>query len=360
MERKDNFIRRQLSTKSRLVQAPMLGVTTPEMVAAANDAGALGSLALGDLAPATCEQLIRATKKLTERPFAVNLFSHHIPLLTGDLRIQYNRTKDFLERLAAEQQLEVVFPEADDLQFTDYRDQLDVIIEEGCRLLSVTFGCLDPVSIDRLKDEGVVLMGTCTSVEEALHLQRIGMDIIIVQGIEAGGHRGSFLGGRYPQIGGLSLLSQVRDQVDTPLIYAGGVYGGRTAKAAHLLGADVVQVGSMLLCSRESALLPFEKEQLRRTKETDVVLTDTFTGRPARGLRNAFVDLLQDSGYVLPYPYQNKLTQPLRQIAKLQQNAGLINIWRGQSSPQFSEASTKEILLGLSADIDSFPTNENQ
>ncbi|MFD1770825.1 NAD(P)H-dependent flavin oxidoreductase [Sphingobacterium suaedae] len=351
MENKPHVLK-QLGITHPLVQAPMLGVTTPHMVAAANAAGALGSLALGDLPPSTCEHLIQTTRQLTDKPFAVNLFVHRIPVLTDDLRLRYDQTKALLVRIAHKHGLNVSFPEASSLEMTDYHEQVEVILAAGCKVLSFTFGCLDSLSIDRCKEAGAWLMGTCTSVEEALFLENAGVDIIVVQGVEAGGHRGSFLGDFYPEIGGLSLLGQVREQSKLPLIYAGGIYNGSTARAAQELGACAVQVGSLLLRSRESALQPFEKDRLEHVREKDIILTNAFTGRLARGIKNSFVDLLSGSADMLPYPYLNKLTQPLRKAAKESANVELVSIWRGQSLSSLSDHSTKDILENLWSEID--------
>lgn len=330
-----------------VVQAPMLGVTTPQMVAAAANAGALGSLALGDLPAGTCAELIRATKELTGKPFAVNLFLHPLPKKTEGLRLQYLRTKEFLTAFSHKHQLDVDYPDYEDIELVDYHDQLDAIIAEKPKLVSFTFGLPDQVSIERLKKNGTVLIGTATSVEEAIVLEKAGIDVICVQGYEAGGHRGSFLGDTIPEIGGISLLSRVYDQMKVPLLYAGGIYDAKTLLAAGLLGAQGFQVGSLLLASAESALHEFEKDRLRNASEKDIVLTKSFSGRYARGLKNAFTDALDNSTCILPYPYQNKITGPLRAAARLRQDPELVSIWTGQSESSYSRASAGSIITDL-------------
>ncbi|MDQ1858613.1 nitronate monooxygenase family protein [Chryseobacterium sp. WLY505] len=340
-------ISKKLGIRYPLIQAPMFGVSTVEMAVAAAKADCLGSLALADLSADQSVELIREMKTLTDKPFAANIFVHHIPEVTDALKEKYSKTKQFIEQLAKENGIEVYLPDLETININGYHEQVDAIIEENCKIVSFTFGNLDDQSIRKLKEKGVTLIGTCTSVKEALLLENSGIDIICVQGIEAGGHRGSFEAEHIPQIGGLSLLSQIYDQVNVPLIYAGGIYEARTLKAVKDLGAQGFQVGNLLLASKESALLPFEKERLKKVTEDEIVLTKSFSGRYARGVRNQFIETVENSEYILPYPYQNKLTNALRKAAKSLQNPEFVGIWVGQSIHRYSELSTEDILKKL-------------
>ncbi|WP_126971543.1 NAD(P)H-dependent flavin oxidoreductase [Gynurincola endophyticus] len=349
-----NQLTRLFNIEYPVIQAPMFGVTTPAMVVAATRANCLGSLSLGDLNATGCSEAIRATKQLTGDPFAVNIFVHKIPALTNELSARYTKTRHFIETFALQHHLLVKLPAIDEVKLNSYHEQVEVIIEEGCKMLSFTFGNLDQQSIDRLKSKGICLIGTCTSVEEAMILEASGIDVICVQGIEAGGHRGSFEETNILQIGGLSLLAQVYDKVKVPLIYAGGIYNASTLLAAKTLGAQGFQVGSLLIASAESSLKDFEKQRLKKVNEKDIVLTKSFSGRYARGINNTFIETIESSEYVLPYPYQNKLTAELRKVAKEQKNADFVNIWAGQSLFRYSEHSTSEILRKLISDVELF------
>ncbi len=342
-----NDITRKLNIQYPIIQAPMLGVATPEMVAAANEVNCLGALPVGNLSAEECIRLIRATKKLTKKHFAVNFFANEIPEISETLKDTFEQTKKFLEQLALQYDLEVNFPDIDQIKFNSYQDQVEALISENCKIVSFTFGKLDTDSIQKLKANDTILIGTCTSVNEAIILENAGIDIICVQGIEAGGHRGSFEKGVLPTIGGLSLLSQVRDHVKVPLVYAGGIYNEKTLLASKVLGADGFQIGSLLLGSVESKLQDFEKERLRTIKESDIVLTNCFSGRYARGIKNKFVDAFQNTAPILPYPYQNKLTAELRKKAKEAKNLDLVSIWLGQSINEYSAHSTSEIMRKL-------------
>ncbi|MDH6252749.1 nitronate monooxygenase [Chryseobacterium sp. H1D6B] len=342
-----DLISKKLNVKYPVIQAPMFGVSTSKMTASASNAGCLGSLALADLSADQSIELIRQTKKLTQTPFAVNIFVHDIPEITDSLRAKFVEAKKFIEKLAKENNLDVSLPDLKDIKVGSYHEQVNALIEENCKILSFTFGNLDEKSIQKLKENGVVLIGTCTSVEEALELEKSGIDMICVQGIEAGGHRGTFDAENIPQIGGMSLFSQVYDHVNVPLIYAGGIYNAKTLRASKQLGAQGFQVGSILLASQESALHPFEKDRLKKVSEKDIILTRSFSGRYARGIRNKYIQTIDSSNYILPYPYQNKLTNELRRVSKTQQNIDFISIWAGQSIHEYSELSTADILENL-------------
>lgn len=354
-----NKLARILNIEYPIIQAPMFGATTPEMVAATSNVQCLGSLALADLSADKCVEAIRLTKQLTKKPFATNIFVHNIPEITDKLRVDYANAKIFIEQLAKDNNLDIDIPGIDQIKINSYHEQIDAIISEECRILSFTFGNLDKQSIEKLKSNGTVLIGTCTSVSEAIILERSGIDIICVQGWEAGGHRGSFTSEDIPKIGGLSLLAQVSEAVKSPLIYAGGIYNAKTLLASKTLGASGFQLGSLLLGSKESALKDFEKERLRKVREDDVVLTKSFSGRFARGIRNTFISDIEETEFILPYPYQNKLTSELRRVAKINKNAEFVNIWVGQSINDFSEQSITDIISNLIRQVEAINSNEN-
>ncbi len=344
-----NKITELLGVQYPIVQAPMLGVASPEMVVAAAEAGCLGSLPLGDLSATICLEKIRKAKQLTDKPFAVNIFLHEIPKTTPLLEMQYVEARKSLELFAIENDISVDIPIFAAANSNNTQEQLQVVLDEKIPILSFTFGNLDAESITLLKNNNVTLIGTCTSLEEAISLENAGIDAICVQGIEAGGHRGSFLTNddHFPKIGGFSLLTTIVEKTRTPIIYAGGIYNRKTILAAQTLGAQGFQIGSMLLCSEESELKPFEKERLLHVKQTEIVLTKSFTGKYARGINNEFMRHFENVASILPYPYQNMLTRNFRNAARAKQNAELVNIWAGQSVHNYSFASTKTILSEL-------------
>ncbi len=329
-----------------IVQAPMLGVSTPEMAAAISNAGGLGSLAVGGLSPQKTEELIHRTKELTTRPFAVNLFAHDIPAY--DLQ-HVSDMKEILVQLCAKYDIPFSEQDFEPFHFHTYKEQIAILVREKIPVVSFTFGIPDDESMEAIRSAGSILAGTATCVKEALLLGEKGADIITVQGIEAGGHRGTFIEDEpLPQVGLIALLTSIRDHTQTPLIAAGGICDGPSVRAAMTMGAKGVQPGTLFIASDESIAIPAYKAALRHAKDTDSVLTRTFSGRWARGLRNAFIDELSSAGSpILPYPIQNSLTGKIRALAQQLNKKDMTNLWAGQCAYKAKAAPTEEILRAL-------------
>lgn len=335
-----------LHIKYPIVQAPMLGITTPEMVAAIANEGGLGSLPVGGLSPEKTLFLIHRTKQLTTQPFAVNLFANEVP--------EYNVTEarkmqDFLERLCMEHHITYEHTALEDLRFYNYREQIDILINEQIPVVSFTFGIIDDNSIQKLRAADTILIGTATSTQESVLLEDNDVDMICAQGIEAGGHRGSFIDDApLPMIGTLSLVSNIIDKVSRPVIAAGGIHDGKTIKAVFALGAVAAQIGSAFLATEESLAIESYKETLRHSTDTDTQLTRAFSGRWARGIRNKMMMEVENSGVnIPPYPIQNSITTLLRAAAQKQNNKDFTNLWAGQSAYKAEQGASAEIFKKL-------------
>jgi nitronate monooxygenase len=317
-----------LSIEYPIIQAPMLGVTTPEMVAAIANQGGLGSLPAGGLSPDKTRDLIHKTKSFTSRPFAVNLFAHPIPAIN---QAQVSAMQAFLAKLAEENNLPY---EPSSQQVYSFHEQIPVLLEEQIPVVSFTFGILDEQSIHLLKQAGTILIGTATCVKEAILLGQSGIDIVTAQGIEAGGHRGTFLTEEpLPLIGLFSLLPQLRSKISKPILAAGGISDGKSIQAAFTLGAQGVQIGTAFIASNESAAVPSYKQALTQASDTDAILTRAFSGRWARGLKNTLITQVELSGLAIPeYPFQNSLTQSLRASSQNHNNKEFTTLWAGQSA----------------------------
>lgn len=314
-----------------IIQAPMLGVTTPEMVAAISNEGGLGSLPVGGLPKDKTAALIRKTKELTARPFAVNLFAHAAEPVPPQ---QVAAMQEFLETLCAQYQIPYEKKPVETTPAHPYNDQIDVLIEENIPVVSFTFGILDDDVIRALKAKGVILIGTATSVKEGQVLEQKGIDVITGQGIEAGGHRGSFLMDEpLPKIGCLALIQQLVHHVSIPVVAAGGICDGAATRAMLVLGAKGVQIGSAFITSDESSATPSHKKAVQQAAETDTVLTRTFSGRWARAIQNTFIKAVEQSGVEIPaYPVQGNLTAPIRTAAHQLDNPEFTALWAGQAS----------------------------
>lgn len=334
----------ELQISYPVIQAPMLGVSTPEMAAAATNAGGLGSLPVGGLSPDAIADLLHKTKALTARLFAVNLFVHTIPEV--DVAI-LEPMQALIGRLANERGYRLTSADLQIPRLYSYKDQQEVLLQEGVRLVSFTFGCPDDGSIRLLKDHKVWLMGTATSLEEAVYLQAKGVDMVVAQGIEAGGHRGSFLQENVQQQSSLeALLEMIRTEVHIPVIAAGGIRDIAGAKRVMELGAAAVQLGTLFIPTQESMAITGYKQLLSGKQERHSVLTTAFSGRWARGLSNDFITAIETSGIpVPPYPYQNALTARLRKMAQAQQDPEFTSLWSGTALPLANAAtSTAEIV----------------
>jgi nitronate monooxygenase len=341
----DKRLTEMLGIQYPFVLAPMLGVTSPEMVAAISNAGGLGSLPLGGVAAEVARKLIGQTKALTDKPFAVNLFTYKIPPIAYETA---ETMASFLKDICAVNGLKYTKPDLNQLRFHSYEGLIPLLLEENIPVVSFTFGYPHDTAIAAFKSRDIKLVGTVTSVAEAVFLAGKGIDALTVQGIEAGGHRGSFLSESVPMTGLFTLLPQIAEVVSLPLLAAGGIYDHRTIAAAHQLGASGVQVGSLFIAADESLASDLYKTSMMQASETATVLTKAVTGRWMRTLRNKLIDLVESSGQAIPeYPIQGSLTAPIRVLAQAQVNADFLPMLAGQASSRAVKQPAAEILRKL-------------
>ena len=192
-------------------------------------------------------------------------------------------------------------------------------------------------------------MGTATTVREAQTLEQDGVDAVVAQGAEAGGHRGTFLDAfESSLIGTMALVPQVADAVSVPVIASGGIMDGRGIAAALALGADFVQMGTAFLTTHESGVSDAYKAVLPASRSEQSRVTRAFSGRPARGIANAFMrDADAIGADILPYPLQNALTRPMRTAGGKSGNINVLSLWAGQGAPLARTESTAELIQRL-------------
>lgn len=283
---RDTALRRRLGIRLPIVQAPMAGGwTSPQLVAEVSEAGGLGSLAGAMLSPDALLQQIREIRGRTDRPFAVNLFAPLPPPADRGL--------------AAWAELSGV--DVPDLPGPPvrYADQLSIVVQERVPVLSFTFGI---PSTDGFTGYTI---GTATTVAEAVALADAGIDAVVAQGYEAGGHRGTFLGALHTEdlahslIGTMALVPQIVDAVPIPVIASGGIMDGRGIAAARTLGAQGVQLGTAFLATDEAGI----DADYRRALGEPTTVTANLTGRPARAVHSGAVRKLDRAGIRPPdYP----------------------------------------------------------
>ena len=332
-----------------VVLAPMGGgPSTSELVAAVSNAGGLGSLAAAYSNAERIRQDIATIRKLTTRPFAVNLFSPQaqLPLNKG-----VNAVSDFLRPY--HERLGLKAPELPQKAIEDFDEQLEAVAQAVPPIVSFTFGLLPAKATERLKAQGTYLIGTATTVDEARQLEKAGVDAVIAQGSEAGAHRGTFaVPAEEALIGTMALVPQVVDAVRVPVIASGGIMDGRGLVAALALGASAVQMGTAFLACKEAGTSIAYREALLRGRESATTLTRAFSGRMARGLSNDFIEKWNAAGLDhLPYPWQNAFTQPMRRAATAAKHAGLLSLWAGQGLGMLREMTASQLMTKLQEEM---------
>lgn len=313
-----------------IVQAPMAGgATTPELVAAVSNAGALGSFAAALLPASSIVENVKRIRSLTSRPFNVNLFVLEQPRPT---EAQLARAQALIAPFRASLGLG---PASTPLKFCeDSREQIAALLEVAPPVVSFTFGLLDAETVSRFKRAGCLVIGTATTVAEAKAWETVGADFVCAQGFEAGAHRGTFLGGFEESCVGLfALVPQVAAAIARPVIAAGGIMDGRGIAASLILGAQGAQLGTAFLGCPESGIHPGWKQKLCEARDDSTRLTRSFSGRYARGIVNEFMERMRPFESEVPaYPVQNALTGEMRQAAAKQDRLELMSLWAGQAA----------------------------
>jgi nitronate monooxygenase len=325
-----------------IVQAPLAGgASTPALAAAVSAAGGLGFLAAGYKTAAAVRADVEALRGLTGRPFGLNLFAP--PAADADAAA--------LERYAG-----TLRPEADrygaalgDPRHDDdaWEEKLALAAEVRPAVLSFTFGCPARGVLERVQAAGSAAWVTVTTADEARTAAAAGAEALVVQGVEAGGHRGSFDDAAPGDVGLLVLLQLVRAAVELPLVAAGGIATGRGIAAVLAAGASAAQLGTALMLTAEAGTSAPHREALRAGQPT--ALTRAFSGRTARGIVNRF---LREHSADAPaaYPDVHHLTAPVRAAARERGDAEAINLWAGQAYPLSVQAPAGELVRRLGAD----------
>ncbi|ULG73854.1 NAD(P)H-dependent flavin oxidoreductase [Macrococcus brunensis] len=312
-----------LSFQYPIIQAPMAGgIIPPEFVAAVSNAGCLGSIAAGNLSLSKLADQIKMVQSLTEQPFQVNLFANDWPAVqdVSAVNEELNKIRKTLNLPVRHQ-----YDFTPDASLTDY---VDLCIELNVPIVSFTFGCPDSSLVDKLHKADITVIGTISTVDEALIMQQAGVDAVVAQGYEAGGHKGGFSDAA--SIGLMALVPQVVDAVRLPVIAAGGISDSRGIQAAHALGASYVQIGTRFLNTVESTAHSLHKKAVTEAIETDALYTQVFTGKTARGIQNQMMTQLAHLD--LPsYAYMNIMTKDIRAAAKNQQEIDYMSNWSGQN-----------------------------
>lgn len=336
----------RLRLRHPIIQAPMAGGgDTPALVAAVGDAGGMGFVGAAYLTPEQLKSAVQSVRERTASPFGINLFA---PLPLPPLP----DTAAAIAQLAPYHgELGLPAPEEPAPPADHFDALVRAALESGAAAFSWTFGIMPPEIISAAKGRGMLVLGTATTVAEARELEMAGVDAIVVQGMEAGGHRGSFTAeGFSTMVGTVALVPQVVDAVAVPVVASGGIMDGRGIAAALALGASAVQMGTAFLTCAEAGVAPAYKQAIIEASDGSTCLTRAFSGRPARGIANRVVRGFQQLGSdeaILPFPWQNALTRPMRLAAARQDRADFLSLWAGQGAPLARRLPAGELVARL-------------
>ena len=323
-----------------IIGAPMAGgVSTPELVAAVSDVGGLGFLPAGYLSDERVRDDIHKLRAITDAPFGLNIF------MGGPNTADAAAIESYAATLAGEAQrlgVELGQPRFDD---DHYADKLALALAERPAVVSFTFGCPSEQQIAELKTAGIEVSVTVTSPEEAQIAAAAGADSLVLQGTEAGGHRGYFNDdGSNPEASTAALIASISAQTKLPLIAAGGIMDRGGVEAALAAGAQAVQVGTALMLAPEAGTAAVHRAAFTDTRGTR--LTRAFTGRTARGIVNRFMDE-HEADAVRGYPQIHHVTSPIRGAAKAQGDASALHLWAGTGYGDARELPAGEIIAAL-------------
>lgn len=342
-----------LGSQYPLIQAPMAGAQDATMTIAVCKAGALGSLPAALLSAEQLATQLELITKQTQAPFNVNFFAHQMQSVSlkdkkrwQTLLTPYFTKHDIDPALIKEGALRLPFQE----------EQLEVIEQYRPKIISFHFGLPNANLLKKTKDTGAKILSTATSVSEALWLLEHGVDAIIAQGSEAGGHRGMFLEKTlHTQTGTFALIRNITKALNNksvPIIAAGGIADHQSIQAALKLGASAVQVGTTYLLSHESKIGKLHKQAIRNAKQNpeknQTAITNVFSGKPARGLVNqAMLELDFINANVMPFPYAATQIAALRQACEAQGKTDFTPLWCGQNPSACEEVSAYELTKEL-------------
>jgi nitronate monooxygenase len=322
-----------------IVLAPLGGgPATPALAAAVSEAGGLGFLATGYRAPDAVRADVAELRRLTSHPFGLSILTPGPP--SGDAAT-LERYADALRAEAERQGVELGEPRYDD---DGFQEKLALARDEHVPVVAFTFGCPDASLLSELKDSGCAVWVTVTTPDEAVAAAGAGASALVVQGVEAGGHRGSFDVGAPGEFGLLALLQLVRAVTDLPLVATGGIATGRGVAAVLAAGAAAAQLGTAFMLTPEAATSPAHREALRTGART--ALTRAFTGRSARGIENRFMRE-HESEAAQAYPEIHHLTAPLRAAAREAGDADSFHLWAGQAHALAEELPAGELVRKL-------------
>ena len=331
-----------------IIQAPMVGVSTPRLAAAVSEAGGLGSIGIGASTVIQARDMIAETRAQTSKPFNVNVFCHRPAKADPQREAAWlAHLRPFFAEFGAQPPAELIEIYR---SFIDDKPMLDLLLHERPAVVSFHFGLPPADWVQALHDAGVVTMATATTLDEAAQIEAAGVRIIIAQGVEAGGHRGVFDPVQADlQIGTFALVRLLAQASRLPVVAAGGIMDGAGIAAALQLGAAGVQLGTAFILSPESAANASYRVTLKSKRSQTTGITSAISGRPARGIVNRMhADVGAAGAPALPdYPIAYDACKALATAGAAQGNYDFAVQWAGQGAPLARELPAQELLRTL-------------
>ena len=339
-----------LGIERPIIQAPMAGVQDSALVVAVSNAGGLGSLPCAMLSLDAMRNELTAIKAKTDKPFNVNFFCHAPPVPSDEREAAW---RDALSPYYKEYGIDVETIPVRSERSPFCSEAADVLDEFKPAVVSFHFGLPPAELLARVKDLGAKILCSATTIEEARWLEAQGIDAIIAQGLEAGGHRGIFLSKDLStQIGTFALLPQIVREVKLPVIAAGGIADAKGVAAAMVLGAAGVQIGTTYLLCSETTTSAVHRSALKSGAASHTALTNLFTGRPARGIMNLVMKELGPIRREIPaFPLAAGAIAPLRAKAEAQGSGDFSPLWSGQNVSGCKEVSAADLTRELAANL---------
>jgi nitronate monooxygenase len=345
------FLQR-LGLRCPIIQAPMGGFTTPALVAAVSNAGALGSVGAPYFSPEQIAVEAARIRALTDRPFNINVFAGGYatenavdpgPMLRllGDIHDELGLAPPVLPPLGK-------FP---------LLDQIEAVIAARPAVFSFAFGIPPAEALARLRAAGCLIVGTATTLVEAKALAAAKVDAIVAQGAEAGAHRGTFIGAfEAAMVPTVTLVEQIVATVPLPVIAAGGLMNGADIAAVLKRGAVAAQLGTAFMCCPEAGTAAAHKQALLDARSDTTAVTRAYSGRPARGLVTEFMRRVDPRPeIILPFPLQNDLTRPMRNAATKAGDRRFLSLWAGQGVARIRAMPAAALVARLAEELVAAP-----
>jgi len=332
-----------------ILQGPFGGnLSSVELVATVSNMGGLGGYGAYTLSPQEIIDVDNKIKASTNKPYNINLWVSDTDAPNGTITVEQYEVavkifKPYFEEVG------INLPEKPTPFISKFENQVQTILDIRPKLFSFVFGIPSADILEQCRKLGILTAGTATTLDEALVLESAGVDMIVASGLEAGGHRPSFLASAESSTTGTFVLLQlIREKIKTPVIAAGGIANGKGVAAALVLGADAAQIGTAFLATDESNATPIHKQMLFSDAAKYTILSRAYTGRLGRGITCPIAeDLIHKENNFLPFPLQSQFMSHLRKAAIEQEKWDMILFWCGQIAPVLRHTKAAELMRSV-------------